>query len=254
MRYGALITAAGATGGRLERHANPPATATRATATAATVQAGIAASRLGRTTGAGGSVAWGSVAWGSVDWGSVDWGSVDWGSGPAGSVAAGSEAPFAGPGSIGSHGGPIARQTHRRDEAVALLGDRFDVGLRAAVVGQGLAEHGDVAGQPGLGDVGVGPDALHQRLLVDHLAGAFDQRRQGVERFGGQRHALAAPLEQKAVEPKLAEGINGGVAVSLFHANDGESGSDAVGPIVQRRPARAKWPAGPAGVSRSGRD
>jgi hypothetical protein len=88
------------------------------------------------------------------------------------------------------------------DKAVAAARDGFDT-AGAVFVAEGFAELGDVDGEVGLLDEGVGPAAAHEGFFFDQLAVALEED----DGLAGKGHEL--PLAKKevlgAVEAEAAE-------------------------------------------------
>ena len=75
------------------------------------------------------------------------------------------------------------------------------------VIAQGLADEADRLGERGLADVRILPRNVHQRLLRDDTAGAFDQVLEDGQRTRRQAHFFAVAREQAVgeVEPEPPE-------------------------------------------------
>jgi hypothetical protein len=108
---------------------------------------------------------------------------------------------------IANGGAWLARvRAHRGNEPVSPLWDRFDVSL-----GRGLSErlpqHRDAAGEIRLFNEGAGPDVFQQPILVDQVAGVFDEHPKEVEHPGRERNrlAVAKQLVFRQIQRELPE-------------------------------------------------
>src|SRR5262249_43486492 len=87
-----------------------------------------------------------------------------------------------------------------RGEAVAALGDRFDVPRGRRVISDGAPDLFNCAGQGVIGDERVLPDLLEQLLLFNDSAPILDQVDQQIERSGLQRLRLIALQDPEVLQ------------------------------------------------------
>jgi hypothetical protein len=106
---------------------------------------------------------------------------------------------------------PGTDQFDRRDEAVAMLGYRFDEARAGGVVSQLPAQRLDALGQRLVGDGHAVPDLVVKPRLGDELSLLAHQQREGVEIAGIQLHRrvvaaepAVARIEKEALEAKAA--------------------------------------------------
>src|SRR4029077_7311081 len=93
---------------------------------------------------------------------------------------------------LGHHHRAWLAHRHRRDEAVADLGDRFDeAGGLAFLVPERAPDQPDVLGEIGLIDIAPRPQRAEEFVLADDVAGAPHQKHQGVKYFRREGDGLA---------------------------------------------------------------
>ena len=85
---------------------------------------------------------------------------------------------------------------HRRHEAIAALGHRFDVFLSVFAVAQGLPKREYVLRQIGLFDKAVRPELLHQYSFFDQMTAAFDEKEQRLKGLWRKGNGLFITEEQ----------------------------------------------------------
>ena len=101
------------------------------------------------------------------------------------------------------HHGRRGHRVEPRREAIAATGDRGD-----QLAAQHLAQRADLRGEVVLDDDQPGPDAVHQVVLGEQLAGRLGQRQQQVERAGAEfrRHAVHQQPTLARLQLELAVG------------------------------------------------
>ena len=85
---------------------------------------------------------------------------------------------------------------HRRHEAIAALGHRFDVLLSYFAVAKRLPKREDVLRQIGVFDKAVRPELLHQYFFFDQMTAAFEEKEQRLKGLWREGNGLAIAQEQ----------------------------------------------------------
>ena len=107
--------------------------------------------------------------------------------------------------------GPGLDRFDRRDEAVAMLGYRFDEARAGGVIAELPAQRLDALGERLVGDGHAAPDLVVKPRLGDELSLLAHEQREGVEIAGIQLHRRVVPaepavarIEKEAFEAKAA--------------------------------------------------
>ncbi len=105
----------------------------------------------------------------------------------------------------GRRGPQLFRDRNCRDKAVATTGNIDQIPIAAMAVAQRPPQGGDMDRKIALHDGRARPDAGHQLLLADQLAGALDQGYQDIESTTAEANRLVA-VQQEPLRRKQAKG------------------------------------------------
>jgi hypothetical protein len=136
-------------------------------------------------------------------------------------------------------GGGFGGVPDRGDETVAAAGDGLDESGGPGVVGEGVAEFRNAAGEDGLGDELATPHGLKDLFLGDDLAGAGGEEGEQVSELAAEVEAGAAPgdfVERRADEPFADEELGAGRGRPFgVHTGIMRRGArEACGPLLER--------------------